>query len=95
MHTIQICLSRQVTAASGKTEIVRASIFRQDLKDHGIGDGRHGFMADLQNFSAADGAIEISILGGERVLAKDIPLDALSLRRTIPPLPGSFLALMM
>ncbi len=85
----------QVSAASGKIEIVRANIFRQDLKDHGIGDGRHGFVADLQNFSAADGAIKIAILGGDRILAEDLHLNALSLRRTIPPLPESVSALMI
>lgn len=94
-HNPNLPLLIQVTAASGKTEIVRANIFRQDLKDHGIGDGRHGFVADLQNFSAADGAIQISILSGDRVLAEDLQLDVLSLRRTIPPLPESFSALMM
>ncbi|GJE52626.1 hypothetical protein GOFOIKOB_5699 [Methylobacterium tardum] len=85
----------QITAAGGKTEIVKANIFRQDLKDHGIGDGRHGFVADLQNFSALDGAIEISILGSDCVLAKEIHLDALSLRSAVPPIPESFVALMV
>jgi glycosyltransferase involved in cell wall biosynthesis len=94
-HNPNLPLLVQITAAGGKTETVRANIFRQDLKDHGIGDGRHGFVADLQNFSAVDGAIKISILGGDRVLAEDLHLDALSLRRTIPPLPKSFSALMM
>ncbi|KAA0113762.1 glycosyltransferase family 1 protein [Methylobacterium sp. P1-11] len=84
----------QITAARGKKEIARADIFRQDLKDHGIGDGRHGFVADLQNFSSADGAIEISILGSDHILANDIHLDTLSLCRAIPPLPNSFSALM-
>lgn len=85
----------QVAAASGRKEIAKANIFRQDLQDHGIGDGRHGFVADLQNFSALDGAIEISILGSDCVLAKDIHLDALSLHDAIPPIPESFSALMM
>ncbi|WP_331326174.1 glycosyltransferase family 4 protein [Methylobacterium fujisawaense] len=85
----------QITAAGGKTEYARANIFRQDLKDHAIGDGRHGFVVDLQNFSALDGAIEISILGSGWVLAKDIHLGTLSLRRAVPPLPEAFSALMM
>ncbi|WP_267360215.1 MULTISPECIES: glycosyltransferase [unclassified Methylobacterium] len=85
----------QITAAGGRKEIVRADIFRQDLKDSEIGDGRHGFVADLQNFSSADGPIEISILGSDRALAKDIHLGTLSLRRAIPPVPESFSALMV
>lgn len=94
-HNPNLPLLVQVSAAGGKTEIVRANLFRQDLKDHGIGDGRHGFVADLQNFSALDGAIEISILGSHCLLAKDIYLDGLSLRDTIPPIPETFSALMM
>lgn len=94
-HHPNLPLLVQVSAASGKTEIVRANIFRQDLKDHGIGDGRHGFVADLQNFSALDGAIEISIFGSDCILANGIHLDTLSLRNSIPPIPESFSALMM
>lgn len=94
-HNPNLPLLVQVTAAGGKTEYARANIFRQDLKDHAIGDGRHGFVVDLQNFSALDGAIEISILGSGRVLAKDIHLDTLNLQRAVPPLPASFSALMM
>ncbi|MBA7558515.1 MULTISPECIES: glycosyltransferase [unclassified Methylobacterium] len=93
-HYPDLPLLVQVSAASGKTEIVRANIFRQDLKDHGIGDGRHGFVADLQNFSTLDGAIEISILGGDCVLAENIHLETLNLRNAVPPVPGTFLALM-
>lgn len=84
----------QIAAASGRKEIVKANIFRQDLQDHGIGDGRHGFVADLQNFSALDGPIEITILGSDCVLANDIHLDSLSLRRAVPPVPEPFFDLM-
>ena len=94
-HNPNLPLLVQATAAGAKTEVIKANIFRQDLKDHGIGDGRHGFVADLHNFSAVDGAIEISILGSDHVLAKNIHLDTLNLRRTIPPLPESFSALML
>lgn len=85
-------LSLLVRCASttGKREIVQANIFRQDLKDHNLGDGRHGFVANLETFSAEDGPIEITILGSGFLIAGDIDFGSLDLRKSFPAIPGFF-----
>ncbi len=84
----------QCASSTGKRQVVPANVFRQDLKDHNLGDGRHGFVANLETFSAEDGPIAVTILGGAFTIAENIAFGSLDLRGAIPAIPGFFAGLM-
>ena len=62
----------ELSTGNGFKAVVRANLFRQDLFDDGIGDGRHGFYIQLpenitQNSSITDG-FTVRVLGSNTYL---------------------------
>lgn len=41
----------EARGSSGRKALTRANIYREDLLQNGIGDGRHGFVLDISQFS--------------------------------------------
>jgi hypothetical protein len=55
---VDICLD------GAKSATIKADIFRSDLKDAGIGDGRHGFTVDLAALGAGpETLVEVRVSG--------------------------------
>ena len=79
----------EAVVSNGKRIIAIASVFRQDVRDAGFGNGNHGFRIDLSGLALKDETVVVRFLHGKSAITKTpITLDAQQalLSEPMPPI---------